>query len=263
MAQILILGDIVGKPGRRVVAEALGGLRERLKPDFIIANGENASGGAGIEPKTADEIFAAGVHVITTGNHIWQKREIIPYLNSQPHKILRPLNFPPGTPGKGFLLWTLPSGDKVAVVNLMGRVFMPMNLDCPFRAMDSLLKNELLGVKNIIVDFHAEATSEKVAMGYHLDGRVSLVFGTHTHVQTADNRLLPKGTGFISDIGMCGPYDSVIGVTSEGVIGRFMTGQPVRFEVAKGRTCVHGININLDTATGRVNSIDRVLEVYE
>ena len=246
---ILAIGDIVGKPGRRAVSQLLPGLRQQYGIDLVIANGENAAGGVGLTLSTAKELLGAGVDVLTSGNHIWVHKEIIPYLDGE-MPILRPLNYPPGVPGKGHIVI-----GRVAVVNLMGRTFMG-DFDCPFRAMDQLLTE--LKQPIIIVDFHAEATSEKGAMGRYLDGRVSAVLGTHTHVGTIDAQLLPQGTAYVTDIGMTGPLDSVIGDDAEAVIQRFLTRLPYRLSVGKGRTALNAILVTVDDDTGRALSIERI-----
>ena len=248
---ILAIGDIVGKPGRRAVSLLLPGLRQQYGIDLIIANGENAAGGIGLTLSTAKELFAAGVDVLTSGNHIWVHKEIIPYLDGE-MPILRPLNYPPEVPGKGHIVI-----GQIAVVNLIGRVFIG-DFDCPFRAMDQLLSE--LEQPIIIVDFHAEATSEKVAMGRYLDGRVSAVLGTHTHVGTTDAQILPQGTAYVSDIGMTGPLDSVIGDDAEAVIQTFLTRMPHRLSVGKGTTALNAILVKVDDDTGRALSIDRIYQ---
>lgn len=249
--RVLMIGDVMGKPGRRALRELLPGLRYEYGLDLIIANGENAAGGLGITPATAEELLASGVDVITTGNHVWAQKEIVPYLDSQ-SPILRPLNFPPGTPGQGYLFIK-----QTMVVNLVGRTFIG-NFDCPFRAMDSLLGN--VGVKPavIIVDFHAEATSEKVAMGRYLDGRVSAVLGTHTHVGTIDTVILPGGTAYVTDVGMVGPEDSVIGDDTEAVIRSFLTKMPHRLSVGKGKTIFNAVVVEIDEISGKAISIARL-----
>jgi 2',3'-cyclic-nucleotide 2'-phosphodiesterase len=258
MFSILFLGDIVGKIGRHVVRDELAALRQQHQPAIVVANGENAAGGLGIEPRTADEIFAAGVDVITTGNHIWSKKEVVSYLDSHCARIIRPYNYPPNAPGKGTVIWKAPNGASVAIVNLLGRVFMPELLDCPFRAADEVLAGEEGKADYVIVDIHAEATSEKIAMGYHLDGRATLVVGTHTHVQTADERLLPKGTAYITDVGMCGPYDSVLGIKSEIIVEKFITGLPARFDLAKGPASLNGVIVHCDEQTNKPVEIKRI-----
>jgi len=246
---ILAIGDIVGRPGRRAVSQLLPGLRQQYGLDLVIANGENAAGGLGLTSTTAKELFDAGVDVLTSGNHIWAQKEIIPYLDGE-MPILRPLNYPPGVPGRGHI-----AIGRVAVVNLMGRTFIG-DYDCPFRTMDKLLTE--LEQPIIIVDFHAEATSEKVAMGRYLDGRVSAVLGTHTHVGTIDSQVLPHGTAYVTDIGMTGPIDSVIGDDAEAVIQRFLTGMPHHLSVGKGKTALNAIMVRVADDTGRAMSIDRI-----
>jgi metallophosphoesterase (TIGR00282 family) len=248
---ILAIGDIVGKPGRRAVSQLLPSLRQQYGIDLVMANGENAAGGIGLTLSTAKELLAAGVDVLTSGNHIWAQKEIIPYLDGA-MPILRPLNYPPGVPGKGHIVI-----GQVAVVNLIGRTFMG-DFDCPFRAMDQLLTE--LKQSIIIVDFHAEATSEKGAMGRYLDGRVSAVLGTHTHVGTIDAQLLPQGTAYVTDIGMTGPLDSIIGDDAEAVIQRFLTSMPHRLSVGKGKTAFNAILVKVDDDTGRALSIERIYQ---
>lgn len=246
---ILAIGDIIGRPGRKAVSQLLPGLRRQYGLDMVIANGENAAGGVGLTPETARELLSSGVDVITSGNHIWAQKEIIPDLDSE-MPILRPLNYPPGVPGRGYI-----ARGAVAVVNLLGRTFIG-DFDCPFRAMDQLLAE--LEQRVVIVDFHAEATSEKVAMGRYLDGRVSAVLGTHTHVGTIDTRILPQGTAYVTDIGMCGPVDSVIGDDAEEVIKRFLTAMPHRLSVGKGKTALNAVMVEIDEDTGKALSIERI-----
>jgi metallophosphoesterase (TIGR00282 family) len=250
--RILAIGDVVGKPGRRAVAALVPGLRRDLRIDIVIANGENAAAGRGLTVGTARELLGAGVDVITSGNHIWDQKEILPYLDSEA-PVVRPANYPEGVPGRGVVQFR-----GVTIINLMGRTFM-YEIDDPFRCADRLLEAVPVGTP-IVVDMHAEATSEKVGMGWYLDGRVSAVFGTHTHVPTADPRLLPKGTAFISDVGMCGPRDSIIGVDPEGPIQKFLTGMPARFVVAERSSAVqfNSVLIELDDHTGKARSIERV-----
>nr|MQY55114.1 TIGR00282 family metallophosphoesterase [Dehalococcoidia bacterium] len=247
--RILMLGDVIGRPGRRAVNALLPGLRQEYGIELVIANGENAAGGLGLTRETAEELIKSGVDVITSGNHIWAQREIMNDLDSD-LAILRPLNYPPGVPGHGYLI----KGETM-VVNLLGRTFIG-NFDCPFRAMDQLLE-ELADNKPpvIIVDFHAEATSEKVAMGWHLDGRVSAVLGTHTHVGTVDARLLPKGTASITDVGMIGPIDSVIGDDTDVVLRRFLTQIPHRISVGKGSVLLNSVLVEIEEATGRAKNM--------
>ncbi|MFC2068263.1 TIGR00282 family metallophosphoesterase, partial [Chloroflexota bacterium] len=241
---LLAIGDVIGRPGRRAVQQLLPGLRQQYELDLVIANGENTAGGFGITLATANELLHAGVNILTSGNHIWAQQEIIPYLDSD-MPILRPLNYPPGVPGHGYIIKS-----QVMVTSLIGRTFLG-NFDCPFRSMDHLLTE----IKNkppvIVVDFHAEATSEKVAMGRYLDGRVSAVLGTHTHVGTIDTQILPRGTAYVTDIGMTGPIDSVIGDDTETVIRRFLTNVPHRLSVGKGKTAFNAVIIKIDEKTGQ------------
>jgi metallophosphoesterase (TIGR00282 family) len=249
---LLFIGDIFGQPGRAVVAEHLGRLVARENIDLVIANAENSAGGFGVMPHIADELFSLGIDVMTTGNHVWDKRDIYPYLERQ-RRLLRPANYPEGTPGHGCYIAEARNGVRCAVINLQGRVYMPQS-DCPFRKADQLLAG-LDGVKVRFVDFHAEVTSEKTAMGWYLDGRVSALVGTHTHIPTADARLLPKGTAYLTDVGMTGPYDSVIGVEKEPIVQKFLTSMPVKMEAAKGWVELRGVIVVVDAATGRATGI--------
>jgi metallophosphoesterase (TIGR00282 family) len=246
-----MVGDVVGKPGRKATSVLLPELREKHGIDLIVANGENAAGGIGLTPETAQELLQAGVDVITSGNHIWHHREIVPYIENEP-RVLRPLNMPPGVPGHGYLIT-----EKAMVVSLMGRVFVG-HFDCPFRAMDCLLEEVNPRPPIILVDFHGEATAEKVALGWYLDGRVSAVLGTHTHVGTIDAQLLPRGTAYVTDIGMTGPMDSVIGDDTEAVLQRFLTALPHRLSVGQGKTMVNAILVKVDDNSGKALSIDRI-----
>jgi len=257
--RIVFLGDVVGKPGRRGVAQYLSSLREREPIDFVIANCENSAGGVGVDPGSARELIAAGVDVLTSGNHVWAKREITEYI-ADSDVLLRPANFAPSTPGWGYTIKPTKGGERIAVINLIGRVFMN-TYDCPFRVVDDVIGTIASRAGIIIVDMHAEATSEKVAMGWYLDGRASFVVGSHTHVQTSDERILPQGTAYLTDAGMCGPRDSVIGVKRDQVIRRFLTQMPGRFEVADGPVLVQGAIVDVDEHTGRASSIRRVQEV--
>jgi len=259
--RIVFFGDVVGKPGRRGVARCLQALRAAGEVDFVVANCENSAGGVGVDPGSARELLAAGVDVLTSGNHVWAKREIIEYMNDS-DVLLRPANFAPTTPGWGYTVKVNRRGTPVAVVNLIGRVFMN-SYDCPFRAVDTVLESIAQKAAVIFVDMHAEATSEKVAMGWHLDGRVSAIVGSHTHVQTADERILPGGTAYLTDAGMCGPRDSVLGVKREQVLRRFLTQMPGRFAVADGPVLVQGAVIDVDEMTGRANAIERFQQVIE
>lgn len=255
--RVLAVGDIVGKPGRRVVATLLPALRRDLALDIVVANGENAAAGRGITVALAKELFAAGIDVITSGNHIWDQREIIPFLDTEA-PLLRPANYPDGVPGRGIVRF-----GNLTVINLMGRTFM-YEIDDPFRAADRLLERIEPG-SCILVDMHAEATSEKIAMGWYLDGRVSAVVGTHTHVPTADQRLLLQGTAFVSDLGMCGPRDGVIGMERQAVLDKFLTGMPARFNVAESSTAVvlNAVLIEIDETTGSARAIERVDREWE
>ena len=254
---ILFIADIMGEPGRRVVEKRLPLLREKHSIGFIIANCENAAGGFGITPKVAQDLLSFGIDALTSGNHIWDKKEIVEYID-RGDRLIRPANFPPGAPGPGSAVYESESGVKIGVLNLMGRVFM-VNLDCPFRrAKEEAEKLKGRGADIIIVDFHAEATSEKIALARHIDGTVAAVLGTHTHVQTADEKILPKGTAYITDAGMTGPHDSVIGVTPELAINRFLTQMPVRFDTAKGPGTLQGVVISADPYTGLATGIERI-----
>ena len=253
--RILMIGDVVGRPGRKAVKETLQTIRQELKLDMIIANGENAAGGTGITSEIANDLFNYGVDVLTMGNHVWDKKDIIPYIEKE-QKILRPANYPPGTPGRGSGIYFINSFE-VGVINLSGRIYLS-DLDCPFRLADEHIENIYKKTKIILVDFHAEATSEKVALGWYLDGRVSAVVGTHTHVQTADERVLPNGTAYITDLGMTGPLNSVIGVKKELVLQKFTTQMPVRFEVADGSYQFNAVVVEVDENTGMAKGIERV-----
>jgi len=252
---ILFIGDIFASAGRRLVADHLADMREAQKIDLIVANAENSAGGFGVTPATADELFTLGVDVLTGGNHSFDKREVYDYMTSHP-RLLRPANYPPGSPGAGCVTVTARNGVSCAVLNLQGRTYMP-NTDCPFRKADELLCALDIAVRVRFVDFHAEVTSEKVAMGWHLDGRVSAVIGTHTHIPTADTRVLPGGTAYQTDAGMTGPYDSVIGVEKEMIVKRFLNSMPVRMEAAKGLVELHSVIIDVDETTGLARGIRR------
>ena len=261
MLNILFLGDIVGEPGRRAVIETLPRLRERERIDFVIVNGENSANGRGITPKISIDLLRAGAAVITTGDHVWDQKEIIPYIPTEP-RLLRPLNYPPNTPGAGSVVLETAKG-KVAVVNVQGRTFTNPALENPFRAMDAEINRLREETPVIFVDIHAETTSEKVAMGRFLDGRVSAVVGTHTHVQTADEQVFPGGTAFLCDAGFCGPSESCLGRDFQAIVGRFLPSMPVSFPIAKGEVRLHGAIIEIDEATGKAQSIRRVAERYE
>ena len=260
--RMLVIGDVIGRPGRDAVLHTLGDLRRELELDLVIANGENMAAGMGLTPRLAEELLGGGVDVITSGNHIWDKREIYDYLDGE-RPVLRPLNYPHQAPGRGWLVHHAADGTEVAVVNVMGRVFMNQ-LDSPFTKLDELLDGAAEPLPPIrIVDFHCEITSEKNAMGWYLDGRVSAVVGTHTHVPTADARVLPKGTAYISDIGMTGPRDSVIGFSLETVLPRFTRHLPTRFHVAEGPVAFNAVVISVDRATGRASGIQQVQRLIE
>jgi metallophosphoesterase (TIGR00282 family) len=255
--RILILGDVVGRPGRRALRQLVPALVKDEAIDLVIANAENAAGGMGVDVKSAEELFSAGAHVLTSGNHIWKKKEIYPYLGKQP-RLLRPANYPEGAPGQGWVEWQGEMGRRALVINVQGRVFMPSHVDDPFRCVDGILRARGNHPAVVVVDMHAEATSEKNAMGWFLDGRVSVVYGTHTHVQTADERILPRGTAYITDLGMCGPLDSVIGIEKDLVVEGFLTQLPRAFEVAQENVVVQGVVVDVDDASGRAREIRRV-----
>lgn len=263
MLGILFIGDVVGRPGRRCLSEAIGKVKRRHRIDLVIANGENSAGGTGITREVAEEMLRSGVDLITSGNHVWDKREALDLLNEE-RRIIRPANYPVGCPGQGWVTAEIGLPPRrVLVMNAAGRTFMPA-LDCPFAAVDRLLAEQAQPDDIIIVDFHAEATSEKAALAFHLDGRVSAVLGTHTHVQTADERLLPGGTAFISDVGMVGPRDSILGVEPEPVLHKFLTGLPVRFEVARGPVVFNAVYLQVDPSTSKCKEPPlRVSEFYE
>jgi metallophosphoesterase (TIGR00282 family) len=254
--KILFIGDIVGSPGRQIVADRVADIVEGRQIDLVIANGENSAAGFGITPRIAEELFAAGVEVITGGNHIWDKKEILDYIKQQP-RLVRPANFPDLNPGSGLYIGTAKNGVPYAVLDLQGRVFMASN-DCPFRAADRELARIPSETRVVFVDFHAETTSEKEAMGWYLDGRVSAVIGTHTHVATADEQVLPGGTAFQTDVGMTGPHNGIIGMDKLAILKRFLDGQPARFEVATGDVQMNTVLIDVDETTGRARSIERL-----
>jgi len=258
LVKILFIADIVGEPGRRAVRQLVPQLRQRHGLDLVIANGENAAGGSGITPKTAEEIFAAGVDIITSGDHLWDQKEVNTLLETE-KRFLRPLNYPPGTPGQGSTVFECRSKPPVAVLNLQGRTFMPA-LENPFLVAKTEVERLRQTTSIIFVDMHAEATSEKIAMARMLDGQVSAIVGTHTHVQTADEEIFPGGTAYLSDAGFTGPHESVLGREIEPVIKRFLTNQPQRFEVAKGRVLLQAVVIRVDDETGRSIEIRRISE---
>jgi len=258
--KVLFLGDIVGKPGRAAVRHFVPVLRERHGVDVCIGNSENSAGGAGITPESAEDLLEAGLDLLTGGNHTWSKREILGYLDRNGSRQLRPANYPDGAPGRGHAVVTSRSGAKLGVVNVEGRVFMKP-LECPFRTAERLVAELRQQTPCILVDMHCEATSEKNAMGHFLDGRVSAVLGTHTHVQTADERLLRGGTAYQTDVGMCGPWDSVIGLRKESAIERFLTARHTPFDLATGETVLQGAIVDIDDRTGRARSILRIREM--
>lgn len=260
--RILFLGDVVGESGRKAVIENLPKIRQACAIDFIIVNGENAAAGKGITPKITIDLLRAGAAVVTTGDHVWDQKEIIDFFPTEP-RLLRPINYPDVTPGSGSVILEMAKG-KIAVIQAQGRTFMQPPLENPFLSVERELKRIAeQGVKMIILDFHAETTSEKIAMGRMLDGNVSLVVGTHTHVQTADESIFPKGTGYLTDAGMCGPMESVLGRSIDSVIWRFRTGMPTRFPVAKGVVKLCGVIVELNSDTGVCLSIERFTKVLE
>jgi len=253
----LLIGDVIGRPGRVIVERFVKDLRAELAIDLVVANSENAAGGAGVTPAVAEDLFRAGVDVLTSGNHVWRKKEVYALLKLDP-RVLRPANYPAIAPGAGSVVVETLSGKKVGVLNLQGRVFMGDLVDDPFRVAEREIQRLRLSTSVIIVDMHAEATSEKVAIGWFLDGQVSVVFGTHTHIPTADERILPKGTGFITDVGMTGPYDSVIGRKTEQILERFLSGIPVKSEVAEGNNQLHALLVDIDEHTGKAVKVERL-----
>jgi metallophosphoesterase (TIGR00282 family) len=253
--KILFIGDVVGKPGRRAVRELLPGIVEEHRIDFVIANCENAASGFGVTAEIVEELYAAHIDVLTSGNHIWDKKEVMAFVDDC-ESLLRPANYPEGAPGRGSVVMPSPGGIPVGVINLAGRVFMHP-LDCPFRTADREIEKLRKKTRVIIVDMHAEATSEKIAMGWYLDGRVTAVLGTHTHVQTADERILPGGTGYITDVGMTGPFDSVIGIKKDAILQKFLLQIPNKFDVAKGDVRLQGVTVDID-AEGRAVAMARL-----
>lgn len=253
---ILVIGDIVGRPGRNVLGSLLPEIQRKYDIAFTIANAENAAGGRGLTRSVMNEILAAGIDVITMGNHVWDNKEILTFIHDE-FRLIRPANYPGPCPGQGYHLYKGGFNKNVAVVNLSGRVFLPP-LDCPFQIMDEIMDELKDAADIIIVDFHAEATSEKLALAYYLDGRVQAVLGTHTHIQTADERILPGGTAYISDLGMTGPKDSILGMDKELVIQKFLSGRPVRLEVASGKAQLEGVILQIDDDTDQVLAIRRI-----
>jgi metallophosphoesterase (TIGR00282 family) len=260
MLKLLFLGDVIGEPGRNAVIASVPKWREERGVDFVIVNGENAAAGRGITPKISIDLLRSGVAVITSGDHIWDQREIVPYLDTEP-RLLRPLNYPQGTPGNGSIVLDTAKG-KVAVVNVQGRTFMQPPLENPFLSIDKEVARLRQETPIIFVDVHAETTSEKIAMGRFLDGRVSAVVGTHTHTQTADDQIFPGGTAFLCDAGMCGPNESCLGREIDPIIQRFLTGRPVMYPVARGPVKLHGALVEIDEHTGKAQRIERVAEMY-
>jgi len=258
--RILFIADIIGKPGREVVKNILPKIVEKENIQFVVANCENAAGGFGLTPKISREVFSIGVNVITMGNHVWARKEISEIIEEE--NILRPANFPSEVPGKGWAIIQASNGTKVGIINLMGRVYMS-TLECPFRTADAIIEKISKQTKIIVVDMHAEITSEKVAMGWYLNGKVSAVIGTHTHVPTADERILPQGTAYITDIGMTGPLDSIIGIKKEIILKKYLTQMPIRFEIAKDDLVFAGAVVEIDEKTGKAKSIRRIAKPFE
>lgn len=261
MLRILFLGDIVGEPGRRAVIENVPRFKQEQGVDFVIVNGENSAGGRGITPKISIDLLRCGVAVITSGDHIWDQKDVVPYIDTEP-RLLRPINYPPNTPGSGSIVLDTPKG-KIGVVNVQGRTFMQPALENPFLALEAEINRIREETSVIFVDAHAETTSEKIAIGRFLDGRVSAVVGTHTHTQTADEQIFPGGTAFLCDAGMCGPVESILGREIDAIIHRFLISRPVLYPVAKGPVKLHGAIIDIDETTGRAVHIERVAHLVE
>ena len=259
MFRLLFLGDIIGEPGRKAVIETIPRLKQEWGVDFVIVNGANAAAGRGITGRITIDLLRAGVAVITTGDHIWDQKEVVSYIHTEP-RLLRPINYPPGTPGRGSIVLETAKG-KIGVINVQGRTFMQPSLENPFRMIEEEVRRIRAETHVIFVDVHAETTSEKIALGRFLDGKVSAVAGTHTHVQTADEQIFPGGTAFICDAGMCGPTESVLGREIQPIIQRFINCMPVNFPVAKGQVCLHGILVDIDPTTGKARAIRRIAEV--
>jgi metallophosphoesterase (TIGR00282 family) len=254
--RILFVGDVVGSPGRQMIQDYVPKLKKKYSPTITIINGENAAGGRGITEKIYRSFLEAGAQAVTLGNHAWDNREIFEFIDNAKY-LVRPANFPEGTPGKGLIFLNC-NGIEVAIINLQGRTFLPP-LDCPFKKVDDLIAQAKKRTSIIFIDFHAEATSEKQALGWYVDGRATAVVGTHTHVQTADNRILPNGTAYITDVGMTGPYDGILGMERGAVLKKFLTALPVRFEVAEGRTQLSAVLIDVNPSTGKASRIERIL----
>lgn len=259
--KVMCFGDVVGRPGRALLAQTLPALRRRLNADLVVANCENAAGGLGIERGTADELRAAGVDLLTLGDHCWQRKEFTAYLEENAAVCIRPANYAEGSPGRGWTVWQGAQGIKIGVMNLIGRLFSNIPLDCPFRAADRLLAGPLADCRIVLCDMHAEATSEKLALARYLDGRISFLFGTHTHVQTADEDIFPGGTACISDLGMCGGLDGVLGMDTDAAIGRFIKGVPPAYKLASGRSIICGAFCEIDGESGKARNISRIREV--
>lgn len=255
--KVLFIGDIVGKPGRRAAEEMIASLKKEMPFDYCIANAENSAGGTGITYVTAQELYKYGIDVITLGNHTWSKREVTSFIDTDKH-IIRPANYPKDLPGKGSVV----IDGKIGVVNLLGRVYMD-SVDCPFKALDRELEDLKSRVKVIIVDMHCEATSEKAALAWYADGRVSCVIGTHTHVQTADEKIFPRGTAFLSDVGMTGPSEGILGVDSDIILEKFLSYMPVRFQLAKGSVQFNAAYLDIDEVSGKTNSIQRISKIFD
>ncbi len=254
--RILFIGDVVGDPGRRILRELLPLLKLEYTPDVIVANGENLAGGLGATPQLIREITEYGVQVVTMGNHTWRRAEFIKGIDTFPN-VVRPANFPPSAPGSKTIVYEVGEGRRVAIFNLVGRTFMEPN-DCPFRVALEIAESLRAQTPVVVLDMHAEASSEKMAMGWYMDGKISAVLGTHTHVQTCDERILPQGTAYITDVGMTGPHDSIIGMKQEQVLTRFVTGIPSRYEVAEGNLRLHAVVVDIDETTGRATHIERI-----
>lgn len=258
---ILCLGDIVGKPGRLALESMIDGIKEEFAVDFTVVNVENAAGGAGVTSRIAKNFFRMGCDVLTLGDHVWDQKELEPYLNEEVF-LIRPANFPEGAPGRGWCIKETESGTKVGVINLLGRVFMRYQVECPFRKLTTIVEEINKVTPVIILDFHAETTSEKVAIGHYADGKLSAVVGTHTHIQTADEKVLSEGTAYITDLGMCGPYDSVIGQKKDMIIERFLSSRPLKFSVAEDKVLICGVVIHVDEKTGKAESIQRIQKSF-
>ena len=261
MLKLLFLGDIIGEPGRRAVMDTVPGWKKERAIDFVVVNGENSAGGRGITPKITIDLLRAGVAVITTGDHVWDQKDLASFIDMEP-RLLRPVNYPDGVPGQGFIVLDTPKG-KVGVINVQGRTFMQPSLDNPFHVLERVVARVREETPVIFVDAHAETTSEKIAIGRFLDGRVSAVIGTHTHTQTADERIFPGGTAFLCDAGMCGPTESILGREIDPIVQRFISSMPVSFPVARGPVALCGAVVEIDEKTGRATNIQRVSELYQ